>query len=90
MDEESFFAWRGLGYTLGHMKRWEDAVMALEKAKKIKGDDLDVYLALGDIYMAEIEDLEKALSNFQEYVQRGGNDPAIQDLIIEIQKQLKK
>lgn len=89
LEEKYFFAWRGLGYALARLKRWEDCVKALEKANSLDEDDLDVMVALGDIYQHEIEDLEAALKWYQEYVQRGGDDPAVRDIIVEIQKRLK-
>lgn len=90
LDEASFFAWRGMGYALSQLKRWEDAVKALEKASKLDPDDLDVLIAIADICMYEIEDLEKALKYYLEYVQRGGDDPAVRDIIPEIQKKIAK
>lgn len=88
MDEKSFFGWRGLGFTLGHQKRWADAAAALEKSKALRPTDKDVLLALGDIYMLELEDLEKALTAYEEYVQAGGDDPAVPEIITEIKKAL--
>ncbi|MDJ0972974.1 MAG: tetratricopeptide repeat protein [Planctomycetota bacterium] len=90
LDEKSFFAWRGMGYTLSQMKRWEDAVKALEKSSTLDPEDLDVLIAIADISMYETEDLEKALKYYLEYVQRGGDDPAVRDIIPEIQKKLAK
>ncbi len=90
LDEKSFFAWRGLGYTFSQMKRWEDCVKALETANKLDPDDLDVLIAIADISMYEMEDLKKALKFYLEYVQRGGDDPAVRDIIPEIQKKLAK
>lgn len=84
MDPKAFFGWRGLGFTLGHLKRWPDAAAALEKAREIKPADKDVLLALGDIYMSELEDYEKAVAAFEAYVQAGGDDPAIPELITEL------
>lgn len=89
-DEKSFFGWRGLGFTLGHQKRWEDAVAALEKARAIKPTDQDVLLGLGDIYLSELEDLEKALKAYEEYLAAGGQDPSVQGLIDDIKKELGK
>lgn len=88
MDEKAFFAWRGLGFTLGHEKRWTDAAAALERAKALKPTDKDVLLALGDIYLAELKDLPKALSSYEEYVKAGGDDPSIPELIEEIKKEI--
>jgi cytochrome c-type biogenesis protein CcmH/NrfG len=90
MDEKSFFGWRGLGFTLGHQKRWADCTAALEKARALKPTDTDVLMALGDIYMLELEDLEKALKAYEEYVQAGGDDPAVPEIIEEIKKALGK
>ncbi len=87
-DEKAFFAWRGLGFTLGHLKRWTDAVAALERAKALKPTDKDVLLALGDIYLAELEDLEKALKAYEEYVAAGGDDPNVPALIEDLKAQL--
>lgn len=89
LNEKSFFAWRGLGYALGQMGRWSDAAAALENAKDLKPDDLELLLTLGGIYLEEVEDLEAALKAFEEYVQNGGDDPAIPDVITEIKKQLE-
>ena len=89
-DEKSFFAWRGLGLALGERKRWADAVNALARASKLKPDDLDLYLILGDLYREELKDLENALKYYQEYVQRGGDNPDVPDVIIEIQKEMEK
>jgi len=90
MDAKSFFAWRGLGLTLGRRKRWADAAEALERAKKLKPEDMDMYVILGDIYYQELKKLESALENYQEYMQRGGTDPEVQDAILEIKKELEK
>jgi tetratricopeptide (TPR) repeat protein len=90
LDPKSFYAWRGLGFTQGKMKRWNDAVQSLEKAKEIKPEDHDVLVSLGDIYLAELEEPEKALENYEAYVQAGGTDPSIPALITEIRKLLGK
>lgn len=90
MDEKSFFGWRGLGFTLGHQKRWADCVAALEKARALKPTDTDILMALGDIYMLELEDLEKAQKAYEEYVQAGGDDPSVPEIIEEIKKALGK
>jgi tetratricopeptide (TPR) repeat protein len=89
-DKENFFAWRGLGYALGHRKKWEDAAKALENARKLNDKDLDILLSLGDIYLNETEDLQAAVDVFQDYVQRGGDDPAVPEIIVEIKKRLDK
>ena len=60
LDEKSFFAWRGLGLTMAKRKRWNDAAQALEKASQIKPDDLEMYIALGDIYYVELKELKKS------------------------------
>jgi|GEM_PF-2349195 len=88
MDAKAFFAWRGLGFTLGHQKRWVDAAAALEKARVLRPTDKDVLLALGDMYLSELEDLEKALAAYEGYVQAGGDDPQVPELITEIKKAL--
>ncbi len=90
LDEKSFFAWRGLGLALSQRKRWADAAQALEKASKIKPDDLDMYVALGDVYYRELKDLKTALAKYEEFIQRGGNDPDVRDVILEIKKLLEK
>ena len=90
LDEKSFFAWRGLGLTMVEKKRWADAAEALEKASKLKPDDLDMYVTLGDIYYLQIKDLKSALAKYEEFIQRGGNDPDVRDAIVEIKKQLEK
>lgn len=90
MDEKAFFAWRGLGFALGQQKRWADAVVAFERARALKPTDKDILFALGDIYMVELEDLEKALAAYEEYVQAGGDDPAVPEIIAEIKKELGK
>lgn len=90
MDDKAFFAWRGLGFSLGQQKRWADAVVAFERARALKPTDKDILFALGDIYMVELEDLEKALAAYEEYVQAGGDDPAVPEIIAEIKKELGK
>jgi tetratricopeptide (TPR) repeat protein len=89
-DEKSFFGWRGLGFALGHQKRWADAVAALEKARGLRATDTDVLLALGDIYSYETEEYEKALKAYEEYVAAGGQDPAVPARIEELKKELGK
>ena len=89
-DEKSFFGWRGLGFALDHQRRWADAVAALEKARALKPTDLDVLLALGDIYAAEIEDLEKALKAYEDYVAAGGQNQDVPAIIEELKKELGK
>jgi hypothetical protein len=49
-----------------------------------------MYLTLGDIYYMEIRDLKLALAKYEEFIQRGGNDPDVRDAIIEIKKELEK
>lgn len=90
MDEKSFFGWRGLGLTHAQRKKWADAVAAFEEARKIKKDDLDLIVLLGDIYYTHLKDLKTALARYQEFVQRGGNDPDVNDAILEIKKELEK
>jgi len=90
MDETSFFGWRGLGLTLAQRKRWADCVAALEKARAIKKSDLDLIVLLGDIYFTHLKDPKTALARYQEFVQRGGNDPDVNDAILDIKKQLEK
>jgi tetratricopeptide (TPR) repeat protein len=90
IDEKSFFGWRGLGFTVGHQKRWADCVAALEKARALKPTDTDILMALGDIYMLELEDLEKAQKAYEEYVAAGGDDPSVPEVIEEIKKALGK
>ncbi|MDA1195829.1 MAG: tetratricopeptide repeat protein [Planctomycetota bacterium] len=89
MDEKSFFAWRGLGLALGQLKKWNDAVSALEKAREVKPDDLELLILLGDLYYSELDDPKTALDRYQEFVQRGGNDPDVNDAILEIKKELE-
>jgi superkiller protein 3 len=89
-NEEHFFAWRGLGLAFAQRKRWADCVAAFEKASKLKPEDLDLYLTLGDIYYDELDDPKSALKAYQEYLQRGGNDPAVADTITELQKEIDK
>jgi tetratricopeptide (TPR) repeat protein len=90
LDAKQFYAHRGLGFTLGKLKKWADAVAALEKAKELKANDLDVLVALGDIYLIEMEDLEKALKAYEAYVQAGGADPLVTETINEIRKELEE
>lgn len=88
LDEENFFAWRGLGYAFGQRKDWDDSIMALRRASALNPEDLDVHLALGDILFNEKEDLEGALASFKAYVAAGGDDPAVPELITEIEAEL--
>ena len=90
LDEKQFFAWRGLALSLSQRKKWDDAAEAFEKASSIKPEDLELYIVLGDIYYLELKDLPKALAKYQAFVQRGGNDPEVNDAILEIKKQLEK
>ena len=90
LDAKSFFAWRGLGLALAQRKKWDDAAQAFEKASQLKPGDLDIYLILGDIYYMELRDLEKALERYENFVQRGGNDPDVNAAILDIKKQLAK
>ena len=66
----------------------EDAVAALEKAKALKADDQPTLLVLGDLYLNDLENLEKALENYKAYVKAGGNNPDVPLIIEEIEKQL--
>jgi tetratricopeptide (TPR) repeat protein len=90
LDDKSFFGWRGLGFAMAHQKRWADAVQALEQAKTLRPTDKDVLLALGDIYLSELKDLESALAAYEAYVAAGGDDPDVPALIEEIRKELGK
>lgn len=89
-DAKSFFGWRGLGFALGHQRRWPDAVAALEKARTLRPTDTDVLLALGDIYSYETEDLEKALKAYEDYVAAGGQNADVPPRIEEIKTELGK
>ncbi len=88
LDPKAFYAWRGLGLAFGQQNKWSDAADALEKAKQLKPKDLDLLLRLGGLYLQELENLDKALENFQAYEDNGGDDPAVPDTIAEIQKQI--
>jgi tetratricopeptide (TPR) repeat protein len=90
LDEKSYFGWRGLGLTLAQKRRWADCANALEKASALKPDEVDLYVTLGDIYYEELKDLETALKRYEEYVQRGGTDPQVQEAITEIKKELER
>jgi tetratricopeptide (TPR) repeat protein len=90
MDPKSFYGWRGLGFSFAKERRWADSVAALEKAKALKADDLDVLIALGDIYYLELEKLEDALKAYEAYVQAGGQDPSVPETIAEIKKALEE
>ncbi len=89
LDAKSFYAWRGLGLTFGAEEKWNDAANAFEKARKLKAEDSDILFMLGNIYLYELEDLEKALDAFLAYVAVGGSDPDVPKTIVEIRKQLK-
>jgi len=89
LDEKNRYAWRGLGLALAQDGKAQDAVDALEKAKALKGDDILTLIVLGDLYMSEIENLEKALENYQAYVKAGGNNPDVPMLIDQIQQELQ-
>ena len=84
LDEKSFQAWRGLGFALAQAKKWDDAVAALEKAASIDGEDKDLFVTLGDIYLAELNNIDSAIKSYEKYVAKGGDDPDILDLLEEL------
>jgi len=90
IDENHFFAWRGMGFAMAQRKRWADSVAAFEKASRAKPENLELYLIIGDLYLDELDNPEAALKAYQQYIQQGGTDPAIPDIIQEIEKDLQK
>jgi tetratricopeptide (TPR) repeat protein len=88
LDAKNRFAWRGLGAALANDRKPEEAVEALEKARALKADDVNVLKLLGDLYYADIEDLEKALAAYEAYVKAGGPDGEVPGRIEEIKKEL--
>ena len=88
LNEKNRYGWRGLGISLAQDEKPQDAVDALEKAKALKADDQPTLLILGDLYLNDIEDLDKALENYKAYVKAGGNNPDVPRLIEEIQKEI--
>lgn len=90
LEEGNFFAWRGLGFTLAQRKRWADALSAFERASQARPDDLDLYLTMGDICADHLDDPAGAVKHYQTYIQRGGTDPAIADIVQELLKELEK
>lgn len=89
LDDKNRFAWRGLGIGLAQDDKPQDAVDALEKAKALKKDDQPTLLVLGDLYMTEIKNLEKALENYEAYVKAGGNNPDVPVIIDELKKEIE-
>jgi tetratricopeptide (TPR) repeat protein len=89
LDAKNRFAWRGLGLAFQQDLKHEDAVEALEKAKALKADDQVTLISLGDLYAKEVENLEKALENYQAYVKAGGNNPDVPLLIEELKKEIE-
>jgi tetratricopeptide (TPR) repeat protein len=90
LDEKNRFAWRGLGLSLQEASKHEDAVEALEKAKALKADDQVTLISLGDIYRHDLENLEKALENYQAYLKAGGNNPDIPLVIEDLKKEIEE
>ncbi|MDJ0975076.1 MAG: tetratricopeptide repeat protein [Planctomycetota bacterium] len=88
-DPKSFFAWRGVGYCLMQEREWREAASALERAKTLDKEETEMLLVLGDLYLNELDDDQKALDTFKAYVERGGDDPDIPDLITELESRLK-
>jgi tetratricopeptide (TPR) repeat protein len=89
LDEKNRYAWRGLGLALAADGKPQDAVDALEKAKGLKPDDQVTLLVLGDLYLTEIENLEKALENYKGYVKAGGSNPDVPNLIGQIEREIE-
>src|SRR6185503_6881445 len=87
LNPKNRYAWRGLGFSLAQDDRPEDAVDALEHSKALKADDQTVLLVLGDLYV-ELENLPKAVENYEAYVKAGGNNPDIPPLIEELKKEI--
>lgn len=88
-DPASFHAWRGIGYCLLQEREWREAAAALERAKGLDTKEVEMLLVLGDLYLNELDDDRKALETFKAYVDRGGDDPDIPDLITELETRLK-
>jgi tetratricopeptide (TPR) repeat protein len=89
LDAKNRFAWRGMGLALAEDDKTEDAVSALEKAKSMKSDDPPVLLKLGDLYADKLDNLEKALENYEAYVKAGGPDPDVPRIVEEIKKEIE-
>ena len=62
----------------------------METAKKLKADDTLTLAMLGDIYMNELKDPQKALDNYEAYVRAGGTDPDVPTYIDKLKKELAK
>ena len=84
LDEKSYYGWRGLGYALAQRKKYEDAINALEKAIEVKPEEKDLLMTIGDIYLSELDNLDKAKEAYEKYVARGGDDPDVLDLLDEL------
>jgi tetratricopeptide (TPR) repeat protein len=88
LDEKNLYAWRGLGAALSRERKFQEAVVALERARALKADDPDVLYLLGQLYHQELEDLEKALEAYQGYVKAGGTDASVPGVIEQIKQEL--
>lgn len=88
LDEKNRFAWRGLGFSLSQDGKTDDALEALLKAKALKPDDPPTLIVLGDIYLADKQDLQKALENYEAYVKAGGTNPDVPTIIENIKNEL--
>lgn len=89
IDEKIFEAWRGLGYCLIQRKKWKQAVVALERALALNAEETEIPVVLGDIYLNELDDEEKALIAYKKYVDRGGDDEEVIALIEELEARKK-
>lgn len=88
LDDKNRFAWRGLGFSLSQDGKPDDAIEALLKAKALKADDPATLIVLGDLYLADKEDLEKALEHYEAYVRAGGTNPDVPTIIQNIKNAL--
>ena len=81
LSDVEYYAWRGLGYALAQRKKFEDSIAALEKAAELNAEDKDILIIIGDLYLTELKDVEKAKAAYEKYVARGGDDPDILDTL---------
>ena len=89
LDGEHFFAWRGLGFSCAEAEQWDDAISALEKAYSIDKKALELLILMGDIFLQQRR-TEEAYAKFKAYVDAGGDEPAVLDIVEELAEELGK
>jgi tetratricopeptide (TPR) repeat protein len=88
IDPGNSTAYVRLGDTYRVQNKYVDAVEAYQQALTLNADLMEVHFQLGMLYEDDLQDLPKAVEQYQTYVELGGADPRTKIWIRNITRQL--